>query len=127
LNVWQHVPTIDDAYTSWSSSSSLDLATCLKSSRSLIILRRLTVELADHAQNYSLNNLSSLLNAYDLIAIRPTSEKVFHAVCSGTYPSIDLISLDLGSRLPFYLKMKTVLMAVEKGFSFEICYGHAIT
>jgi ribonuclease P/MRP protein subunit RPP1 len=56
--------------------------------------------------------------------VNPTNEKLFQAAC-GTF-EVDIISLDMSARLPFYLKHSTVGLAVERGIYFELCYGAAI-
>ncbi|KAJ1919559.1 RNA-binding RNA processing protein rpp1 [Mycoemilia scoparia] len=137
LNVWENIPEIEGVTTTWtnpqlSSSSAIVSGSDILSSyaknnqHELIILRRLTIELTDNTQNFSLNSMASVLNPYDIIALRPTTEKLLQAVCSGTYQIADLISLDLDSRLPFYIKMKTVMQGVESGYSFEISYSGMI-
>lgn len=84
----------------------------------LTIWTRLTIVLDDVSQNV---NFTTLYSQFDIIAIRPQSEKTLQSACTGL--DIDLISLDVGYRLPFYLKHKTVCAAVERGIKFEICYG----
>ena len=88
---------------------------------SLHILRRCTVHLSDPAQNHRLNNISS---AYDIVALRPTTEKCLQQACLGF--ECDLISLDLSTRFPFYFKHTTLAVALERGIKFEICYGAGI-
>ncbi|RKO84025.1 RNase P subunit p30, partial [Blyttiomyces helicus] len=67
---------------------------------------------------------NAILSTYDLLAVQPTTEKLFQAACK-TY-EVDIISLDMGSRLPFYLKQPMVNLAISRGLYFEICYGPAI-
>lgn len=62
--------------------------------------------------------------SYDLLAVQPTTEKLFQAACS-TF-EVDIISLDMGSRLPFFLKGPMVNVALQRGIFFEISYGAAI-
>ena len=49
---------------------------------------------------------------YDLLAVRPLSERVFELACKNM--RVDIISLDLSRRLPFYLK---VLLRTVKPFN----------
>ncbi|KAI9335517.1 Polymerase/histidinol phosphatase-like protein [Obelidium mucronatum] len=55
----------------------------------------------------------------------PETEKAF--AFAANHCDVDLISLDLGSKLPFYIKKTTVNMAVQKGIYFEqITYAPCI-
>ncbi|KAF9171817.1 hypothetical protein BGX21_001108 [Mortierella sp. AD011] len=85
---------------------------------------RLTLVVDDISQNYGLNTGNPAISSYDIIAVQPTNEKLFQAAC-GTF-EVDIISLDMSARLPFYLKHSTVGLAVERGIYFELCYGAAI-
>ncbi|KAI8601667.1 RNase P subunit p30-domain-containing protein [Dissophora ornata] len=85
---------------------------------------RLTLVVDDISQNYGLNTNNPGVSSYDILAVQPTNEKLFQAAC-GTF-EVDIISLDMSARLPFYLKHSTVGLAVERGIYFELCYGAAI-
>ncbi|KAG0368339.1 RNase P subunit p30-domain-containing protein [Gamsiella multidivaricata] len=85
---------------------------------------RLTLVVDDISQNYGLNTGNPGVSTYDIIAVQPTNEKLFQAAC-GTF-EVDIISLDMSARLPFYLKHSTVGLAVERGIYFELCYSAAI-
>ncbi|KAH7056827.1 ribonuclease P/MRP protein subunit RPP1 [Linnemannia elongata] len=85
---------------------------------------RLTLVVDDISQNYGLNTNNPSIASYDILAVNPTNEKLFQAAC-GTF-EVDIISLDMSARLPFYLKHSTVGLAVERGIYFELCYGAAI-
>jgi ribonuclease P/MRP protein subunit RPP1 len=54
----------------------------------------------------------------------PSTEKLFQQCCQNL--DIDVISLDLSSKLPFSIKTPTVQQAVTRGISFEIRYSHAL-
>ena len=88
---------------------------------SLHVLRRCTLQLSDPSQNHRLQALSA---AYDILAIRPDNEKSLQQACQAL--ECDLISLDLSTRFPFYFKHKTMANALQRGISFEICYGPGI-
>ncbi|KAI9342240.1 RNase P subunit p30-domain-containing protein [Obelidium mucronatum] len=64
------------------------------------------------------------LQNYDILAVKPETEKAF--AFAANHCDVDLISLDLGSKLPFYIKKTTVNMAVQKGIYFEIAYAPCI-
>ncbi|KAL8995512.1 MAG: hypothetical protein Q9169_004772 [Polycauliona sp. 2 TL-2023] len=89
---------------------------------SLHIINRCTLVLTDTSQNH---RLSSLTGIYDLVAIRPTSEKTLQQSCL-SLPTIDIISLDCSIRYPFYFRQSTLLAAVDRGIRFEICYAQGI-
>ncbi|KAI8325933.1 PHP domain-like protein, partial [Martensiomyces pterosporus] len=67
------------------------------------------------------------VSEYDIVAARPTSDKLLFAASSGTWDAIDVISLDMGTRWGFFAKHKTVGQALEMGYSFEIAYAPALT
>ena len=88
---------------------------------SLQVLRRCTVHLSDPSQNHRLNSISSV---YDIVALRPTTEKCLMLACQAF--ECDLISVDLSIRYPFYFKHTTLAGALQRGIKFEICYGPGI-
>lgn len=88
------------------------------------LLRRVTLTITDPSTtNYRLLDFS---RAYDLLALRPTSEKAFSWACSGTTEPPALISLDLTTFLGFHIHHRTAMAAVHRGSRFEICYGQAV-
>lgn len=78
----------------------------------------MTLILDDAAQAQALPSLTS---KFDILAVRPTSEKLLLAACTNL--EIDLISLDLSQRLPFNLRHRTLGVAVARGIKIEICYA----
>ncbi|KEF60154.1 ribonuclease P/MRP protein subunit RPP1 [Exophiala aquamarina CBS 119918] len=86
------------------------------------ILTRLTITISDATQNH---RLTSFQPHYDLLALRPTTEKALQLCCNSL--DCDIISLDFGQRLPFILKFKTVASALQRGIRFEICYSPGIS
>ena len=90
--------------------------------RGMTLLTRLTLTISDPSQNH---RLASLQSSYNLIALRPTTDKALQLCCGSL--ECDIISLDLSSRLPFVLKFKTVASALQRGVRFEICYSPGIT
>ena len=87
----------------------------------LTLLRRCTISITDPAQNARLN---SLAGAYDILAIRPLTEKSLGQACHDL--ECDIISIDLGVRYPFYFRHKMMADAVKRGIKFEICYAPGI-
>ncbi|KAG5518930.1 hypothetical protein PMAC_002461 [Pneumocystis sp. 'macacae'] len=96
-----------------------DIIQCRKPMR---ILSRVTIVLDEGSQNY---NLYSATDTFDILAVRPTSEKMFQHVC--TSMDVDIISLDMSQRLPFYIKHSTVGVAITRGIRLEICYASGIS
>ncbi|GKT91941.1 RNAse P subunit P30 [Colletotrichum tofieldiae] len=67
----------------------------------------------------------ALAAAYDILAVRPTTEKAFQAAClSMAEPS--LISLDLTQHFPFHFRPKPLMAAVSRGVKFEVCYSQIL-
>ncbi|UKZ64817.1 uncharacterized protein TrAtP1_006027 [Trichoderma atroviride] len=86
------------------------------------VLHRATLPLADPAaSNY---RLPSLVGVYDLLAIRPLTEKAFQNACLTL--DIPIISLDMAQHFPFYFRPKPCMAAVSRGVRFEICYSQAL-
>eukprot|EP00731_Ephydatia_muelleri_P021706 Em0014g297a len=81
-------------------------------------------ELSEVVDDIPVSSGSPPAETYDLLAVRPGSEKVFQHACSTL--NIDIISLDLSQRIPFYMKYPQVSQAMERGLHFEICYSPAI-
>ena len=90
--------------------------------KSVSLLTRLTLHIHDPSQNH---RLAQLQPAYNLIALRPTTEKAFGLCCNSL--ECDLISLDFSVRLGYPLKFKTMASALQRGIRFEICYSPGIT
>ncbi|PQE33321.1 RNAse P subunit p30 protein [Rutstroemia sp. NJR-2017a WRK4] len=86
-----------------------------------VLLRRCTLVLSDPSLNHRLTALSSV---YDILALRPTTEKAFLAACLNLSEH-SIISLDLTQRFPFHFKPKPLMTAVNRGVRFEICYAQA--
>ncbi|KAG5967924.1 hypothetical protein E4U32_003153 [Claviceps aff. humidiphila group G2b] len=101
-------PTIPESNTTTSSARTLPC-----------VLRRATLPLSDPAaSNY---RLQSLANVYDILAIRPLTEKAFQNACLTL--DIPIISLDLTAHFPFHFRPKPCMAAVTRGVRFEICYA----
>ncbi|KAL2870013.1 ribonuclease P subunit p30 family protein [Aspergillus lucknowensis] len=90
--------------------------------KGLTVLTRLNLPLSDPAQN---QRLTTIAQAYDLVALRPTNEKALLNAC--TNAECDIISLDLSVRLPYHFKFNMLSAAIARGIRFEICYGPGVT
>ena len=83
------------------------------------VLHRVTVPLGDNATHARLPQIAAL---YDVLAVRPSTEKDFTAAClSMDQPA--LISLDLTQHFPFHFRPKPCMAAVNRGLRFEVCYA----
>jgi ribonuclease P/MRP protein subunit RPP1 len=78
--------------------------------------------MADPGANF---RLAALAGAYDMLALRPTTEKAFNFACLNATEA-SLISLDLTTSFPFYFKPKPCMAAVRRGTRFEVCYGQVL-
>lgn len=87
------------------------------------VLRRATVVIEDVSQHYRLAQLAA---AYDLLAVRPATERAFLAACN-TITEAGLISFDFTARLGYYMRAKNVSTAIKRGVLFEVCYSHMLT
>lgn len=86
------------------------------------ILHRATFVLSDPATfNYRIPTLAA---AFDLIAVRPLTDKAFQHACLSL--DVPIISLDLTQHFPFHFRPKPCMAAVARGVRFEICYSQAL-
>ncbi|XP_056433015.1 ribonuclease P protein subunit p30 [Gadus chalcogrammus] len=90
-------------------------------SRPIKILNRLTILVTD-SNHYRTN--AAEYKAYDILAVHPTTEKLFHAACM-TF-DVDIICITITERLPFFFKRAPINAARERGVMFEVCYAAAI-
>ena len=93
-----------------------------KTHTKLKILSRITVLLDDPGHVYLLSH--DAIQSYDILAIQPRNEKLFQQACQTL--EIDVISLNMMERLPFFLKFPTMNAAIERGVHFEITYSPAL-
>lgn len=122
-NFPQPPPSSTTTQNASSSSSSSTPAAQPPSSKLPTTLRRATVLLSDPATNHRLPQLAA---AYDILALRPTTDVAFKAAClSMTEHSI--ISLDLTTHFNFHFRPKPCMAAVNRGLRFEVCYGQLLT
>lgn len=85
---------------------------------------RLTLVLNDPQQNAGLTN-TEIIRSFDIIAVRPTTDRTFQIACQSL--DVDIISLDLSDRLAFNIKHGLVREAVARGVIFEVSYGPSIS
>ncbi|XP_051959090.1 ribonuclease P protein subunit p30-like [Xyrauchen texanus] len=84
------------------------------------ILNRLTIVASD-ASHFRPNNE---YKNFDLVAVYPKTEKLFHAACM-TF-DVDIICIAVAEKQPFHFKRPSVYGAIDRGVFFEITYAAAI-
>lgn len=85
---------------------------------------RITIVMSDASQQHGLSPNNSTLASYDIIAVTPSTDKILHAVLQSEV--VDLISFDFSQRLPFFLKITPVNMAISRGIFFEVSYSASL-
>ncbi|XP_068610546.1 ribonuclease P protein subunit p30 [Brachionichthys hirsutus] len=90
-------------------------------SRPIRVLNRLTIVTSDAGH---FRPTASEYRRFDLLAVQPTTEKLFHAACM-TY-DVDIICVPVTEKLPFFFKRAPVNGAVDRGLVFEVSYAAAI-
>ncbi|XP_018544227.1 ribonuclease P protein subunit p30 [Lates calcarifer] len=90
-------------------------------SRPIRVLNRLTVVMSESSY---FRPADPAYRSFDLLAISPATEKLFHAACMSY--DIDIICVPVTEKLPFTLKRAPVNGAVDRGVVFEVSYSAAI-
>ncbi|XP_071127417.1 ribonuclease P protein subunit p30-like [Mytilus edulis] len=85
-------------------------------------LSRFSTIMEDVAQLQKLNTPE--IQAFDLVAVQPLTEKIFHVAVSSL--KIDIITVDVTQKLPYPIKRPLINVALERGIYFEIQYSPAI-
>uniref|UniRef100_A0A3Q3G1E3 Ribonuclease P protein subunit p30 n=1 Tax=Labrus bergylta TaxID=56723 RepID=A0A3Q3G1E3_9LABR len=85
--------------------------------RPIRVLNRLTVVMSEQCHFVS-------FSAYDLLAVQPATEKLFHVACFTL--DVDIICISVTEKRPFIIKRSPVNGAVERGIMFEVSYSAAI-
>ncbi|RYP06159.1 hypothetical protein DL765_009605 [Monosporascus sp. GIB2] len=89
------------------------------------VLHRATLVLNDPSAYHRLPQLAS---SYDVVAVRPTTEREFQGACLNlNLTDASLISLDLAQRFPFHFRPKPCMAAVNRGLRFEVCYAQGLS
>lgn len=88
-------------------------------------LSRITVRTGDVSRLQEVfSSKRSIIMSYDIVAVAPTSEKVFQHACSVL--DVDIISLSFCQRLDFKMKHLYVEKAVKRGVVFEVVFGEFV-
>uniref|UniRef100_A0A9L0INQ7 Ribonuclease P protein subunit p30 n=1 Tax=Equus asinus TaxID=9793 RepID=A0A9L0INQ7_EQUAS len=93
-------------------------------SRPIKILTRLTIIVSDPSHCNVLRATSSRVRLYDIVAVFPKTEKLFHVAC--THLDVDLVCITVTEKLPFYFRRPPINVAIDRGVSFELVYSPAI-
>ncbi|NXE52987.1 RPP30 protein, partial [Casuarius casuarius] len=93
-------------------------------SKRIKVLNRLTLVVSDPSHCNLLRSTSTNIRLYDLIAVFPKTEKLFHIAC--TTLDVDLVCINVTEKLPFYFRRPPVNVAIDRGIYFELLYTPAI-
>lgn len=93
-------------------------------SRPIKILTRVTIIVSDPSHCNVLRATSSRVRLYDIVAVFPKTEKLFHVAC--TQLDVDLVCITMMEKLPFYFRRPPISVAIDRGLSFELVYSPAI-
>ncbi|NXE72857.1 RPP30 protein, partial [Cochlearius cochlearius] len=93
-------------------------------SKRIKVLTRLTLVVSDPSHCNLLRSTSANIRLYDIIAVFPKTEKLFHIAC--TTLDVDLVCINVTEKLPFYFRRPPVNMAIDRGIYFELLYAPAI-
>ncbi|XP_074151931.1 ribonuclease P protein subunit p30 isoform X2 [Sminthopsis crassicaudata] len=93
-------------------------------SKPIKILSRLTLIVSDPSHCNVLRATSSRVKLYDIVAVFPKTEKLFHVACTSL--DVDLVCISVTEKLPFYFRRPPINVAIERGIGFEISYSSAI-
>ncbi|XP_063077605.1 ribonuclease P protein subunit p30 [Engraulis encrasicolus] len=89
-------------------------------SRPIKVLSRLTVVATDPSHFRP----TPEYKWFDLVAVHPKTEKIFHAACMSF--EVDIICVTVCEKQPFHFKRAPVNGAIDRGVFFEIIYTPAI-
>uniref|UniRef100_H2ZZL5 Ribonuclease P protein subunit p30 n=1 Tax=Latimeria chalumnae TaxID=7897 RepID=H2ZZL5_LATCH len=93
-------------------------------SKPIRVLNRLTLVVSDHSHCNELRATSPRTRLYDVVAVFPKTEKLFHAACTSL--DVDLICINVTEKQPFPVRRPAVNAAIERGIYFELVYTPAI-
>ncbi|XP_040291471.1 ribonuclease P protein subunit p30 [Bufo bufo] len=88
------------------------------------ILKRLTVIASDPSHFNVLRSTSPVTRLYDIVAVYPKTEKLFHAACTAI--DVDIICINVTEKYPFFFRRPPVNAAIERGIFFELIYTPSI-
>ncbi|OQR95918.1 ribonuclease P protein subunit p30 [Thraustotheca clavata] len=86
-------------------------------------LKRFTLQCNDMNVAQSLNS-NKVIQAYDIVAVEPQTQRVFQYMCE--QGNIDMITIDMASRMPIQLRKPLIDAAIARNIYFEIKYTAAL-
>jgi len=86
----------------------------------LRVLRRITLLLGSEP-----TDVSEVPRCWDILCVQPLSEEAWRKCCSGEFPC-DVISLNLGEKLPFRMKRSEIDGFTQRRGFFEIIFTQAL-
>ncbi|KAM8924482.1 ribonuclease P protein subunit p30 [Pelodytes ibericus] len=93
-------------------------------SKPIKILTRLTILASDPSHCNVLRSTSASTRLYDIVAVYPKTEKLFHAACTSI--DVDLVCINVTEKQPFFFRKPPISAAIERGIFFELIYTPAI-
>nr|XP_033797395.1 ribonuclease P protein subunit p30 isoform X3 [Geotrypetes seraphini] len=93
-------------------------------SKPIKVVTRLTLIVSDPSHCNVLRSTSPRTKLYDIVAVFPKTEKLFHAACTSL--DVDLICINVTEKQPFYFRRPPINVAIERGVFFELVYTPAI-
>jgi ribonuclease P/MRP protein subunit RPP1 len=99
-------------------SNPIDLSLLKEFEDRLKLYTRVTIVIDEPSQGQS---ISKLQNAFDIVAVLPTSEKGLLMACASL--DIDILTFEYTKRLPTFLKHKSIGAAVKRGVKLEVVYS----
>ncbi|XP_069467413.1 ribonuclease P protein subunit p30 isoform X2 [Ambystoma mexicanum] len=93
-------------------------------SKPIKIVNRLTIVAADPSHVNALRVSSGIIKLYDVVAVFPKTEKLFHTACTSL--DVDLICINAMEKQPFHFRKPPINAAIERGLFFELVYAPAI-
>ncbi|KAM4703630.1 ribonuclease P protein subunit p30 isoform 2-T3 [Rhinophrynus dorsalis] len=93
-------------------------------SKPIKILSRLTIIASDPSHCNILRSTSPSTRLYDIVAVYPKTEKLFHAACTAI--DVDLICINVTEKYPFFFRRPPINAAIQRGIFFELIYTPAI-
>jgi ribonuclease P/MRP protein subunit RPP1 len=94
------------------------------SGKKFLQLKRVTIDMTEDGQAPALSSNNPLLAGFDLVAVRPSTEKLLLTAVQS--PEIDIVSFDASKKLNFRIRTSIARQAVDNGIMFEICFGEAL-
>ncbi|KAG2446643.1 hypothetical protein HYH02_008215 [Chlamydomonas schloesseri] len=113
------LPSATAANSSNSSNSNSTSSSCHL--QQLTRLHFVAADVVQAAQLSASGANADLLRGYHLVSITPKNERVLHMACTSL--DVDVVCLELSSRMNLKLRPPAVKAALRRGIHFEICYA----